>query len=117
MTERTNGPVLRFGIVGLGLAGAQALPALAARPYVKLAAAADVRPEALDKFERDYGGEAYHSVEGLPGSPDVAVNHIATPHNLHVQHTLAAVERGKHRVLQKPIALRLGDCDRLIDAA
>ena len=87
VTERTNGPVLRFGIVGLGLAGAQALPALAARPYVKLSAAADVRPEALDKFERDYGGETYHSVEELAASPNVDVIHIATPHNLHVQHT------------------------------
>jgi phthalate 4,5-cis-dihydrodiol dehydrogenase len=117
MTERDSGKVIRFGIVGLGLAGAQALPALAARPFIKLTAAADVRPEALDKFERDFGGETYHSVEELAASPNVDAVHIATPHNLHVQHTLAAVERGKHVVLEKPMALSLEDCDRMIEAA
>lgn len=117
MTERDGGPVLRFGVVGLGLAGAQSLPALVARPFVKLTAAADIRPEALDKFERDFGGETYHTVEELAASPNVNVIHIATPHNLHVQHTLAAVAGGKHVVLEKPMALSLEDCDRMIEAA
>jgi phthalate 4,5-cis-dihydrodiol dehydrogenase len=110
-------PVLRFGIVGLGQAGGQALPALLAHPFIKVTAAADVRQEALEKFERDVGGETYHSVEELSASPNVDVVHIATPHNLHVGHTLAAVERGKHVVLEKPMALDLDDCDRMIEAA
>ena len=117
MSERDGGPVLRFGIAGLGLAGAQSLPALLARPFVKLTAAADIRPEALDKFERDFGGETYRTVEELAASSNVDVIHIATPHNLHVQHTLAAVEGGKHVVLEKPMALTLEECDRMIEAA
>ena len=109
-------PILRFGVLGLGQAAAQALPALAAHPNIRITAAVDVRQDALDKFAQEYGGETHRSVEELCASADVDVVHIATPHNLHVEHTLAAVAHGKHVVLEKPMALSLEDCDRMIEA-
>ena len=72
-------PILRFGVLGLGQAAAQALPALAAHPNIRITAAADVRQDALDKFAQEYGGQTHRSVEELCASADVDVVHIATP--------------------------------------
>lgn len=42
---------------------------------------------------------------------------IATPNHLHLPQALAALERGKHVVIEKPMALTVSDCDCLIEAA
>lgn len=42
---------------------------------------------------------------------------IATPNHLHLPQALAALERGKHVVIDKPMALTLAECDLLIEAA
>jgi len=64
---------LRFGIAGLGTAQAVILPQMAAHPHIKVTAATDIRPEALDRFASKFGWETYLSVEGLCRSRDVDI--------------------------------------------
>lgn len=49
--------------------------------------------------------------------PEVDVVALLLPHHLHVKDTLAAVERGKHVLVEKPMALTLQDCAAMIQAA
>ncbi len=108
---------IRFGIAGLGAVSNDVLPELMAHPEVAITAAADLRPEAREKFAREFGGEAYADVEAMCKSPKVDAVYVLTPNHLHAQHATIAAEHGKDVVVTKPIALTLEDCDAMIEAA
>ncbi len=108
---------LRFGIAGLGTVSNTALPELRDHPNVTIAAAADVRPEARERFTALYGGEAYASVEDLCASPNIDAVYVLTPNHWHATHATMAAEHGKQVVVTKPIAVTLEDCDTMIAAA
>jgi len=115
--KQTRAPTLRFGVAGLGQAAASTIPEILAHPNIKLTAAADLRQEALDKFSSEFGRRVYHRVEDLCRDPNVDAVYVATPHQFHAQHSLLALEQGKHVILEKPMALNLEDCDAMIQAA
>ncbi|HWP59974.1 MAG TPA: Gfo/Idh/MocA family oxidoreductase [Candidatus Acidoferrales bacterium] len=117
MPESGNRPVLRFGIVGLGRAATSMLPSLVHHPQVKIAAAADLRKEALEKFKREFGAEVYGNAEDLFRSKSIDAVYIATPHQCHAEHVKMAAAYGKHAIVEKPMALTLEDCDSMIAAA
>jgi phthalate 4,5-cis-dihydrodiol dehydrogenase len=105
-----------MGIAGLGVASTQILPPISSLPYVKISAAADTRAEALEKFHVVYGGETFNSVEAMCDSPNVDAVYIATPNHLHARHVIAAAERGKHVIVEKPMALSIAECDAMNEA-
>lgn len=109
--------VLRMGIAGLGVASTQILPAVAKLPYIRIAAAADTRKEALAKFRAEYGAAVYESVEAMCQSPDVDFVYIATPSELHAEHTITAARCGKHVIVEKPMALTMEECEAMNRAA
>jgi phthalate 4,5-cis-dihydrodiol dehydrogenase len=99
------------------VASTQILPPISSLPYVKITAAADTRGDALGKFRAAYGGEAFNSVEAMCDSPNVDAVYIATPNELHARHVIAAAERGKHVIVEKPMALSIAECDAMNEAA
>jgi phthalate 4,5-cis-dihydrodiol dehydrogenase len=109
--------VLRVGVIGLGRAGAMMLAAMARHPRVQVTAAADLHREHLDRFQEDFGGLAFTDAAALCASADVDAVYIASPHERHAEHALLAAEHGKHVLVEKPMALTLDDCDRMIEAA
>ncbi len=64
----------------------------------------------------DYGAAVESSPGALIARPDVQAVIIATPHSTHLPYTLAAAAAGKHVYLEKPMALSVEECDRMIDA-
>jgi phthalate 4,5-cis-dihydrodiol dehydrogenase len=108
---------LRFGIIGLGRGSSGMIVALAQHPSARITAAVDLRPEPLERFARDFEVESYTQAEALCASPDVDVVYVATPHQFHAEHVVMAAEHGKHVVVEKPMALTLEECDRMIAAA
>ncbi|MBS8224692.1 Gfo/Idh/MocA family protein [Vannielia litorea] len=112
----TSDPV-RLGVAGLGRAFMLMVPTFNADPRVKLVAAAAPRAESRAAFEREYGGRGYETVEALCADPSVEAIYIATPHQMHVDHVLAAARAGKHILVEKPLAISMEDADRMVDAA
>ena len=108
---------LRLGVAGLGRAFALMSPTLAADSRVRVVAAADPRPEALERFEAEFRGRGYASVEELCADPAVQVVYIATPHQFHAAHATAAAAAGKHVLVEKPMALTLDECRAMTAAA
>jgi len=92
------------------------LGALARHPDIHVTAAADLHREHRERFRSDFEGEVYAEAAELCESPQVDAVYIATPHELHAAHVQAAAEHGKHVIVEKPMALSLEDCDRMIAA-
>ncbi len=110
-------PPLKLGIAGLGRAFMVMLPTFAAHPRVRLIAAADPREDARRRFQSDFGGRSYPTMEALCADPDVEAVYIATPHQCHAEHVVLAARYGKHALVEKPMALTLEECESMIDAA
>jgi predicted dehydrogenase len=109
---------LKFGIVGCGRISDNHLKALAS-PAVggELVAVADV-DEARARSKADAyqvpGYTDYHRM--LDKHPDIDVISILTPTGYHARHVLDLARYGKHFVVEKPMALRVSDCDDMLAA-
>lgn len=112
----TSDPV-RLGVAGLGRAFMLMVPSFDVDTRVKLTAAAAPREESRDAFEKEYGGTGYATVEELCADPDVEAIYIATPHQMHVDHVLAAARAGKHMLVEKPLAVSMEDAEVMVSAA
>jgi phthalate 4,5-cis-dihydrodiol dehydrogenase len=108
---------LRVGLIGVGVGASQLLPALTRSPHIRLTAAADVRPTALEQFGREFGCRTYASVEELCEQSDVEAVWVATPNQLHAAHVVAAAERGKHVIVSKPMAITMDEAEAMNVAA
>ncbi len=108
---------LKIGVVGLGRAFALMAPTLARDPRIQLVAAADPRPEALQQINKDFGAKGFTSLESLLKGSDAEALYIATPHQFHAPQTRLATSFKKHVLVEKPMALSLGDCRAMIAAA
>lgn len=49
--------------------------------------------------------------------PEIQAVDLCLPHHLHAPFTIAAAEAGKHILCEKPLALTVEECDRMISAA
>jgi phthalate 4,5-cis-dihydrodiol dehydrogenase len=108
---------LRLGIAGLGRGFTVMLPTLALHPRLDLVAAVDTRPAAGVQFETDFGGKSYTTVEAMCAEADIDAIYVATPHQFHAEHTEIAARAGKHILVEKPMALTISDCTRMMNAA
>ena len=104
---------LTVGVVGLGSAGAGAVPSIKAMSYVNLVAAVDTNPRALENFRERHGAKTYGSIEELCKDPEVDTVWIATPTPLHCPHTVLAANSGKHVVVEKPMSVSLSESQQI----
>ncbi|MBM3263728.1 MAG: Gfo/Idh/MocA family oxidoreductase [candidate division Zixibacteria bacterium] len=112
-------PVLRVAIGGQGRSGysihAQWLRQIPQK--YRIVAVADALPERREDASREFGARTYADWSDLLADDgfDLFVNALPTP--FHVPATLAALEAGKHVLCEKPMADRLENFDRMVDAA
>lgn len=108
MTSRT----LRAGLVGYGFAGQTFhAPVLSAVPGLELAAVASSRPH---KVHADWPGVAVVPDAGaLVGRSDIDLVVVATPNAQHHPVATAALEAGKHVVVDKPFTLDVAEAREL----
>lgn len=107
---------IRLGVVALGRAFVLTLPAFANDERIKLVAAFDVRQAPLDAFKAEFGGAVYGDIESLCADADVEAIYIASPHQFHHEHVLAAAKSGKHVLVEKPLAVSLDDAREMVAA-
>ena len=93
------------------------LPTFLADPRVRLTGATDPIASVRQRFVTDFGAPAYDSLQALCDAQDVDAIYVATPHQLHADHVCMAAAAGKHVLVEKPMAITLDECTRMIDAA
>ncbi len=107
---------IRLGVLGLGRAFTLMLPTFERDRRVRLVAGHDPRPGARAALQARFGARTPDSVEDVCADPDVELVYVATPHGLHAEHVALAARHGKHVLVEKPMALTLADCTRMIEA-
>jgi UDP-N-acetyl-2-amino-2-deoxyglucuronate dehydrogenase len=105
---------IKFAVIGQGHIGKRHAEMVRRNPEAELIAVCDTLPK--DKLDlNDLKEKFYTSIdELLSAHPEVEVVNICTPNGLHAQHSLAALEAGKHIVCEKPMALTKADCETMI---
>lgn len=107
---------LRVGVLGMGRAFTLMVPTFEADARVRLVCAHDPQAAAGAAFEKTFGGRALDSAEAVCADPQVELVYVATPHGLHAHHVQLAARHAKHVLVEKPMALTLQDCSRMIEA-
>jgi predicted dehydrogenase len=109
---------VRVGFIGCGrIADLQCLGYLD-HERAEIAAVCDVDPDRAADRARAWGARrCYSDVEKLLADPDLDAVEILTPHHLHEQHAVAALDAGRHVSLQKPPTRTLEELDRVAAAA
>jgi len=111
-------PKVRWGLIGCGdIARKRVAPALRDSALCELVAVSRARSELADSFAREFGARRW-SADWHDFLMDYEIDaiYVATPVHLHAEQTIAAAERGKHVLCEKPMALNVAECDRMIAA-
>jgi predicted dehydrogenase len=110
---------LGWGLIGCGdIAAKRVAGALRDTPGSALVAVARARAELAAEFaQRHRARRSYADWRDLLRDPEVDAVYVATPVRLHPEHTAAAAEAGKHVLCEKPMALDVAGCERMLSAA
>lgn len=109
--------MIGFGVLGCGRIAKRHMDLLDGQiAGARLAAICDCDEKRLEAARERHPVAAYSSYENMLADPAVEIVSVLTPSGMHAEHTIAAAEAGKHVVVEKPMALRLEDADRMIAA-
>ena len=108
---------IRLGIVGCGKVGHMHAKAYMDIGNAELAAACDSDFSRAQSYSDQYGVKAFTSVESMVKDAELDVVSICTPHPLHKDGTLAALNAGANVLVEKPLASTLADCDAMLGLA
>jgi predicted dehydrogenase len=107
--------MLRIGVVGVGSLGFHHARILSTMPGILMRGVHDANGARRTEVAGQLGVVAFDSREALLDDVDAIV--IAVPTNAHEEVALAAIERGVHILVEKPIAPTLEAADRIVSAA
>jgi phthalate 4,5-cis-dihydrodiol dehydrogenase len=108
---------LNIGVAGLGTAGRLLIPSIEAHPQTRLAAVADLVPEARESYAAAHDARACSDLDALLALDEVDAVYIATPTHLHRAHVMAALAAGKHVLVEKPMAPTIEEALAMTEAA
>ena len=109
---------LGIGCIGAGGRGWISQYAHLPRQGVRIVAACDTNPKALEEYRARYG-DVFCTADyrALLQRDDVGAVFVTTPDFLHETHAIAALKAGKDVYLEKPMAITLRGCDRVLRVA
>ncbi len=109
---------LRWAIIGCGdIANKRVAPAMVEDPSSELLAFFSHTPERAEEMRARFGAKrAYSDLTALLADDGIDAVYIASPQQRHCAETVAAAQAGKHVLCEKPMAVTLDECRRMIAA-
>ena len=108
---------VRIAVVGAGIMGSHHILDIDALNNCELAAVCDVDPKVLAKYADRKDVALFENAQDMIDSGKVDVIIVSTPHYFHVPIALAAMEKGIHVLVEKPIAVQKSEAEKLVKAA
>jgi len=104
-------------IIGCGKVGEIHARAYAELKQSKFIGAYDTSQIRVAAFAHRFGIKPYTDLHELLANSDVHMVSICTPHPTHPDIAVTCAQAGKHILVEKPFAVDLAGCDRMITAA
>jgi D-xylose 1-dehydrogenase (NADP+, D-xylono-1,5-lactone-forming) len=109
---------VNWGILGAAKIARALAPALSQSKFANAYAVASRKLAKAETFAEEHGfKKAYGSYQALLEDPFVHVIYNPLPNHLHCEWSIRALEAGKHVLCEKPLALNVVECKRMIAAA
>jgi len=109
---------IKWGILGTGWIAHKFTTALQTVENSEICAVGSRTIESAQKFAAEFNvPRAYGTYEELVGDPDIDAIYIGTPHNMHVENTLLALNHNKNVLCEKPLGVNLKEATALIEKA
>jgi predicted dehydrogenase len=112
-----------WAVVGLGqLALGQIMPAFGLCDLSRPTALVSGHPSKAHTVAKSYGVSQnaiynYKNYDKIANDDRIDVVYIVLPNSMHAEFTMRALEAGKHVLCEKPMAVSIRECQRMIDAA
>lgn len=110
--------MLRFGIVGAGMIAQYGFDGITASGTAEVTAIADPHQGRAQEFaRRNDVHQVLSDAQDIFRNSSIDAVYIATPTVYHAPYAIAALQAGKHVLLEKPFAFSFADARRVVDAA
>lgn len=114
----------KLGIALVGLGGystGQLAPALQKTEHCYLAGIVTGTPSKAAAWKEKYSIPDkniynYENYDSIKDNPDIDIIYVVLPNSMHAEYTIRAAKAGKHVICEKPMAITVEDCDRMIKA-
>ena len=106
---------LGVAVVGAGRIGTLRAHLAARHPAVCYLAIADRESAKAQALALETGADRVGNNDDVIGDPNINTVIVSTPEGQHADPVCLALERGKAVLVEKPIALSLGDADRILE--
>jgi glucose-fructose oxidoreductase len=119
--SRGNNNKVGVALVGLGYYSSGLLaPALQMTEHCELKGIVTGSPYKIPKWQRKYGIKdanvySYENMHEIANNPDIDVVYVVVPTALHLKFCEIAANAGKHVWCEKPMAMTVAQCQRIID--
>lgn len=110
--------IIRIGIIGAGFARSTQIPGFQGCPGAKIVAIASAHQENAERVARECGIDQVESDwRALVARDDIDLVSIVTPVVTHHEMTLAALDRGKSVLCEKPMAMNADEAGQMTERA
>ena len=109
---------LRVALIGTGFGATVQLPGFRRLPDVEVVAVASARLARAREVAGRFGiPHAFDDYRAMLNTVEIDLVSVAAPPHLHFEMVMAALERGKHVICEKPFALNLGEAQQMLREA
>ncbi|MBT7958654.1 MAG: Gfo/Idh/MocA family oxidoreductase [Akkermansiaceae bacterium] len=108
---------MKFGIIGAGMIGRFHAKAITDMTGGTLHSVFDLNLERAEALAADFGAKAYSDMDAFLADENLDIVTVGTPSGAHLDPTLAALNAGKHAIVEKPLEVTTERIDQLMDAA
>jgi predicted dehydrogenase len=114
----TSDKIIRIGIIGAGFARSTQIPGFKACAGARIVAIASAHREHAEEVAREFGiDNVENDWRALVARDDIDLVSIVTPVVTHCEMTLAALDRGKAVLCEKPMAMNAAEALRMTERA
>ena len=116
--ERNMMQTVRWGILGTGKIARAFAEALKDTPGAVLAGVASRSADSAQAFAREFGAAAgYGSYQALADAGDIDIVYIGTPHPMHAENALMALNAGKGVLCEKAFTMNRREAEAVVALA